>query len=400
MNRRRQVVGGIAGALGLSVIPSVRAQPSGTPIRIGASMALTGPLAATTLVHKVVAEISVEQLNKRGGLLGRPVQWTLLDDQSKPDVTRSLYERLLTVDKVDLILAPYGTGAILAAMPVAQRYGKLFIQGTFGLPHLAAYDMQFPASPIGPAPNKTVPPLVIDLLNTSRTPPKTMAVVTSKFPSAQFISAGMRDFAPTRGVTVPLYLEYEFGTRDYGPIAARIKEANADFLWVGSLGLESIQLLSALKALDYTPPRHFHLFAAPGALALAPEGANALGYTFFEEHPPFTSRPGVQEILPLWREKAKAAGIQYPFFDFQAAVMGSMWQMLEQAANGTKSIDDKRMATWLKANGADVMMGKLSFDGPNNHGTDGSAVRQVIDKRWTTVWPKQVAAPGVTANLP
>jgi len=397
MNKRRQVLLGLGS---LALTPSLSAQPKGTPIRVGATLALTGPLAATTLVHKVVAEIMVEQLNRKNGILGRPVEWILLDDQSKPEVTRTLYERLITVDKVDLILGPYGTGAILAAMPVAQRYGKLFIQGTFGLPHLASYDMQFPASPIGPAPNKTAPPKLLDLLAASRTPPRTIAVVTSKFPSAQFISSGMRDIAPTRGLKVPLFLEWEFGTRDYGPIASRIKEANADMLWVGSLGLESNQLLAALKAIDYTPPRHFHLFAAPGPLALAPEGQNALGYTFFEEHPPFTSRPGVQEILPLWRERAKAAGIQYPFFDFQAAVMGAMWQMLEQAAAATKSIDDKRMAAWLKANEVDTMMGRLRFDGPNNHGPDLSGVRQVIERRWLTMWPSEIAAPGVKVNLP
>jgi branched-chain amino acid transport system substrate-binding protein len=400
MNRRRQVLGGMAGAAALSLVKPLRAQPKGNPIRVGATLALTGPLAATTLVHKVVAEIMVEQLNKKNGILGRPIEWILLDDQSKPEVTRSLYERLLTVDKVDLILGPYGTGAILAAMPVAQRYGKLFIQGTFGLPHLGNYEMQFPASPIGPQPNKTAPPKLLDLLATTRTPPKTMTVVTSKFPSAHFIAAGMRDIAPTRGLKVPLYLEWEFGTRDYGPIASRIKEANADCLWVGSLGLESVQLLSALKAIDYTPPRHFHLFSAPGPLALSPEGQNALGYTFFEEHAPFTSRPGVQEILPIWRERAKAAGIQYPFFDFQAAVMGAMWQMLEQAATATKSLDDKRMAAWLKANQVDTMMGRLSFDGPNNHGPDLSGIRQAVDRKWLTVWPSEIAAPGIKANLP
>lgn len=400
MNKRREVLAGIAGAAALSLIKPLQAQPKGTPIRIGATLALTGPLAATTLVHRVVAEIMVEQLNKKNGILGRPIEWILLDDQSKPEVTRSLYERLITVDKVDLILGPYGTGAILAAMPVAQRYGKLFIQGTFGLPHLANYEMQFPASPIGPAPNKTAPPKLLDLFAASRTPPGTIAVVTSKFPSAQFISAGMRDIAPTRGLKVPLYLEWEFGTRDYGPIASRIKEANADCLWVGSLGLESNQLLAALKAIDYTPPRHFHLFSAPGPLALAPEGHNALGYTFFEEHPPFTSRPGVAQVLPLWRERAKAAGILYPYFDFQAAVMGAMWQMLEQAATATKSIDDKRMAAWLKANEVDTMMGRLRFDGPNNHGPDLSGIRQAIDRKWLTVWPNEIAAPGVKPILP
>src|SRR6185503_7516089 len=138
----------LGAVLAVALAVSATAAPSGPPIKIGGTLALTGPLAATALLHKITAEIYVEELNKSNGLLGRPVEWILLDDQSKPEVTRTLYERLITVDKVDLILGPYGTGAILAAMPVAQRYGKLFIQGTFGLPHLASYDMQFPASPI------------------------------------------------------------------------------------------------------------------------------------------------------------------------------------------------------------------------------------------------------------
>ena len=79
--------------------------------------------------------------------------------------------------------------------------------------------------------------------------------------------------------------------------------------------------------------------------------------------------------------------------------MGTMWQLLKAAANGTKSIDDRKMAAWLKANTVDMMMGRINFNGPYNHGTDGSAIRQVIDKSWTVVWPKEVAAPGIKAVL-
>jgi len=95
------------------------AEPSGQPIRVGGSIALTGPLASTGLVHKLGADIFIEQINKGDGLLGRPVEWVLLDDQSKPDLTRTLYERLITADKVDLLIGPYATGSILSAMAVA-----------------------------------------------------------------------------------------------------------------------------------------------------------------------------------------------------------------------------------------------------------------------------------------
>src|ERR1700688_3179105 len=104
---RRDVMAGIAGAASLAVARVARAQaPSGTPIRIGQTLSLTGPFAQTGLVHQIVSEIYVEELNKGGGLLGRPVEYVLLDDQSKPDVARTLYERLVTSDKVDFILGP------------------------------------------------------------------------------------------------------------------------------------------------------------------------------------------------------------------------------------------------------------------------------------------------------
>ena len=131
---RRDVFAGLAGLASLGVAGVAHGQASGTPIKIGQTLSLTGPLAQTGLVHKLVSEIYVDQINAKGGLLGRPVQYILLDDQSKPDVARTLYERLITSDKVDLILGPYGTAAILAAMGVAARYKKVFIQNTMGVP--------------------------------------------------------------------------------------------------------------------------------------------------------------------------------------------------------------------------------------------------------------------------
>ena len=129
----------VAGLLVLALTIPVTAAPSGQPIRIGGTLALTGPLAPTALLHKIAGEVYIDELNKANGLLGRPVEWVLLDDQSKPDLTRSLYEKLLTVDKVDLLMGPYATSGILAAMSVAQRYNKVFIHHSFGMPHLAKY---------------------------------------------------------------------------------------------------------------------------------------------------------------------------------------------------------------------------------------------------------------------
>ncbi|MET0542093.1 MAG: ABC transporter substrate-binding protein, partial [Variovorax sp.] len=164
MDRRSFVAAaGSIGALGASSLlgGNAVAQPAGAPIRIGGTLALTGPLSATGLVHKLTGEIYVEGLNKRGGLLGRPVEWVLKDDQSKPDLARTLYEQLVTSDKVDLLIGPYATGNILSAMGVAQRYNKTLVHHTFGIPNLAKYEQQFPAWSIGPDPEKTLPALVL-----------------------------------------------------------------------------------------------------------------------------------------------------------------------------------------------------------------------------------------------
>ena len=157
-----------AAALVLSAASLAQSSP---PVRIGSTLALTGPLSATALTHKLVGEIYIDQLNKRGGLLGRKVEWIVLDDQSKPDVARTLYEQLVTSDKVDLLMGPYATGAILSAMGVAQRYNKVLVHHTFGIPSLAKYDMQFPAWSLGADPGNTVNNTLFDALAASPKPP-------------------------------------------------------------------------------------------------------------------------------------------------------------------------------------------------------------------------------------
>jgi branched-chain amino acid transport system substrate-binding protein len=394
----RHLVGGIAAlACALAVVAgTASAAPSGPPIRIGSTLALTGPLASTALVHQLVGDIYVEQINKKNGLLGRPVEWIVKDDQSKPDLARTLYEQLITVDKVDLLMGPYATGAILSAMGVAQRYNKVLVHHTFGIPSLAKYDAQFPTWSLGADPAATFPNTLFDALATTPKPPKTVAIVTSKFPSVHFMSLGAREAVKKRGLQEVVFLEWDFGNRDFGAIAARVKDANPDLVWVGAIGLEGNQLLDAMKKIDYTPPLHFYMYPAPGPMAQAPEAKNALAATIFEEHAPYLNNPGAAEFVKLFNERAAKAGLPYTAVETQAAASYSAWQVLDAAVTATKSLDDKVLAEWLRKNKVDTIQGKLRFDGPSNYGDDLMAVKQVQNGRWVTVWPKSVAAPGAT----
>jgi ABC-type branched-subunit amino acid transport system substrate-binding protein len=383
------------GILFLFTMGSAAAATSGPPLRVGGTLALTGPLAQTGAVHKIVGDLFVDQINKGNGLLGRPVEWVLLDDQSKPDLARTLYERLITVDKVDLLIGPYATGAILAAMAVAERHNRVLVHHTMGIPKLAKYERQFGTTASGLEPEITFPNALFEGLAASDKPPKTFAIVTSKFPSVHFMSVGAREQALKRGLKDVLYLEFEFGARDFGPIAARIREADPDFLWLGTIGLESISIMDALKKLNYKPKNHFHLYPTSGPLATYPDGNLALSWTTFEPVPPYTNSPVAAEFAKAFHERATKAGIAYPEADNQAGNSYSAWQVLAAAVNNAKSLDDNVLTKWLRTNKVDTVNGLMRFDGQLNQGDSLVRVRQVQGGKWVPVWPKELATPGM-----
>ena len=380
-----------ASTVAMVALPAGAQAPSAAPLKVGSTLALTGPLSSTALTHKLVGEIYVEQLNARGGLLGRKVEWLLKDDQSKPELARTLYEQLITSDKVDLLMGPYATGAILSAMGVAERYNKVLIHHTFGIPSLSKYDYAFPAWSIGSDPGTTVPNTVFDALAASPKPPKTIAIVTSKFPSIYFLSQGAREVAKKRGLQEVLYLEWDFGNRDFGPIAARIKDAKPDLVWMGDIALEGNMLLDAMKKIDYAPPLHFHTYPAPGPMTQSPEGNRALSLTIFEEHAPFTTYPGAAAFLKVFKERATKLAMPYTSVEVQAAASYTAWQILEAGVRGANSFDDRKIGIWLKKNKVQTIHGNLRFDGIGNYGDDLMKVKQVQNGNWVVVWPKQFA---------
>jgi ABC-type branched-subunit amino acid transport system substrate-binding protein len=384
-----------AGLLLPAVAPLARAQPaSGKPITVGSTISLTGPLAGTAIMHRIAGEIFIELLNRRGGLLGRPVEWIVRDDQSRPDLARTLYEQLVTSDKVDLLMGPYATANSISAIGVAQRYNKVLITNSFGIPSLAKYDMHFPAYVMGHDPGTTVPTTILEALQAGGAMPRTVALVSSKFPSVQFLSAGAREVFRKRGLQEKLWLEWDFGTREFGPIANRLKEAAADFVWLGTIGPESMQLLDAMSKIDYRPRLHFHLYPTPGPMAQSPLGANALSVTTFEQHPPFTGNAAYAEAIRIYNERAARANLPDTSFELQPANAYTGWQVLEAGVKGAGSLDDKRIAEWLKKNRVDTIIGNLRFDGPNNYGDDLNRVKQVQGGKWIVIHPKEWALPG------
>ena len=120
---------GLALIIGFALISGASAQ-SGNPIRIGMSLALTGAGGVTSKVINTALEIWRDDVNAKGGLLGRPVELVIYDDQSAPANVPNIYTKLIRVDKVDLLLGPYGTNFVAPAMPTIIQNNKMTISFT------------------------------------------------------------------------------------------------------------------------------------------------------------------------------------------------------------------------------------------------------------------------------
>src|ERR1700726_3063717 len=192
-----------AAAVAILLTPAKAQAPSGQPVTIGFSMALTGPLAANGKQALLGMKIWEEEVNAKGGLLGRPVKLVYYDDQSNPANVPGIYTKLIDIDKVDLLISSYGTNLVAPAVPVAISHNRLF----FGLFALAAnekfhYPRYFSMLPFGPTPVKTFAEGYFDLAAAQNPKPKTVAIVNTDAEFQHKAAESARGHAKRTGIEI------------------------------------------------------------------------------------------------------------------------------------------------------------------------------------------------------
>jgi branched-chain amino acid transport system substrate-binding protein len=381
--------------------PSAVAPPSGEPIVVGGTLSLTGAFGATGIIHKIAGEQFVATLNANGGLLGRPVEWEPLDDESDGEKVTTLYEQLISQDNVDLIMGPYGTPNILPAMGVAERHGFVLPQHTAVIAPLLTYECQFPAWSIGPTPNEYVPNLVLDALATLPEPPKTIAVVANQNGSTAFVANGVADdpndpdvknVAEGRGLTVVADIPYPPNTTDWAPIATQIRDANPDFVFNSAIGIDTVNLIQAMEQLDYRPPALFSLFPAPGPLLGVGEPAlGVLSLSLFEATDAAVAEAGpeIQAIVEEYEAAATAEDLPYTTWETQATASWTAWEILVAGVEAAGSLEHQAICDALHASGTETtFLGKLTFPPEdNNFWPPNQLVKQIQGSEWVPVWP-------------
>jgi branched-chain amino acid transport system substrate-binding protein len=393
-------------ASGGSPGPGGGEEPSGDPIVVGSTLSLSGAFAATGAIHRVAGEQFVEQLNENGGLLGRPVEWTVLDDESDQAQVTALYERLINQEQVDLIIGPYATPNIISAIAVAERYGYTIPQHTAVLAPLLNYDCQFPAWSIGPTPNEYVPEQLFDALETLPEPPQRIAILTNQNGSTDFVSYGSPDvdddpgavsIAEDRGLDVVLEVRYPPTTTDWAPIAAQVRDANPDFVLNDGLGVDPVNIIQAMEQLGYRPPMMFSLFPAPGPLLGLGEAADGLlSVSIFEPNEALLEEYGEEAtaIVDEFATRAAEADLPYTAFETQATASWNAWEILVDGVEGAGDIDQQAICDYLHEEGAETTFsGQLEFDPEVNNFWDSTqGLKQIQDGNWVMVWPEDRAA--------
>jgi branched-chain amino acid transport system substrate-binding protein len=334
------------------------------PIKIGFGMALTGPLAANGKMSLVAMQVWEDDVNAKGGLLGRPVKLVYYDDQSSPAQVPGIYAKLLDIDKVDLIVSGYASTQIAAAMPVAMQRKKLFISlfGT-GVNEVFEYAKYFSIFSNGPTPKPGLTRGFFKVAEAQQPKPQTIALAYADAEFGQNACEGARENSKTSGFKIIYDKSYPPSTADFTPIVRAIQAAHPDLLVICSYPLDSVGMVRAVKEVDFRPKMWGGAMIGLQATAFKTQlGPLLNGVVNFEAWLPVKSMqfPGSMELLAKYQERAKGAGTD-PLGYYAPVWAYAYLQVLGDAIVATKSLNDDVLADYIRKTSFATVVGDVKF---------------------------------------
>ena len=366
VTRRNALLGGTALAVGASTLPHVTMgqAPSGAPIRIGFSMALTGGLGPNGQSALLAQKIWEEDINKKGGLLGRPVQLIHYDDQTNPSTVPGIYSKLLDVDKVDVIIGGYGTNMIAPAMPIVIQRKKYFV-GLLGLAVNSEfnYPNYFCMIPSGPDPKAAFTEGFFELAAKQSPKPQTVAIAAADAEFARNAADGARTNAKKHGIKIVYDRNYPPPTTDFAPIVRAVQAVNPDLFVICSYPPDSVGMIRAINEVGLRPKMMgggmVGLQNASIKTALGPLLNGYVNYDFWLPVPKLMFE-GTKEMMDKYQSRAASAGVD-PLGYYMAPQAYSQMQVIEQAVRETKGTDDVKLADYTRKATFKTVLGDIKF---------------------------------------
>jgi branched-chain amino acid transport system substrate-binding protein len=362
MSFTRRKVLGVAGAAALTAaLPFRRARAQANTVKIGMSMPQTGSLGAGGQAALVALRMWVDEVNVRGGLLGKRVEFIVYDDQTNPANVPGIYTKLLDVDKVDLLIAPYGTVPTAPIMPMVKERKKLLMGNfSFQVNHKVQHDMWFNNSPWNDASSWSDGFIKAG----QKAGAKSIAVLAADQEFAQNLANGARTLAKKAGLKSVYDQNYPPTTTDFSSLIRAIRAAKPEMIFFMSYPNDSVAIVRAVNEIGVGSQVQIiggGMVGLQFTPIMASLGSLMNGFTNYNSYVPGMKYPGIDDFLKRYAARAKEAkvdplGFYLPPFNY------AIGQMLEQAVNGTKSIEDAKLAEYLRTHEMRTIVGPIKYD--------------------------------------
>ncbi len=380
--KRRTLLGGAMAAVVFGLATAAIAEDA--PIKIGMSMAQTGGLAAAGKSSLLGIQIWRDDINARGGLLGRKVELVVYDDKSSAAETPAIYAKLLDVDKVDILFAPYATVPTAPLLPLVKQRG-LLLMGNFSyqVNSKVHHDMWFNNAPWGPPDAQASEYLGIGKAAGG----KTIALLTADQEFAQNLAGNARDVAKKMGLNIVYDQSYPPTTTEFSSIVRALKEAKPDIVYIASYPPDSAGILRAVNEIgigDNVKLFGGGMVGLQNAAVMEGMGSLLNGVVNYNTWLPEKSMyfDGTKAYFETYAKRAVEAKVD-PLGFYISPYGYAMGQLLEQAVNATKSLDQKAIAKYLHEHEFKTIVGPIAFDADGEWKVGGTLMAQfhnVADK--------------------
>jgi branched-chain amino acid transport system substrate-binding protein len=338
------------------------------PIKVGVGRALTGAGAPAGKMLLAAIELWRDDINAKGGLLGRPVEVIHYDDQSAPSNVPGLYTKLISVDKVDLLLGPYATNFTAPAMPTIIQNKKMTISFTaIGINREYKYPKYFSMVPVGPDGARAFSKGFFELAMTQTPKPQTVAILAADAEFARSAADGAKEELKKHGLKLVYDQSYPPSTTDFAPVVRAVQAANADIVFVGAYPPDNVGIVRAANEVGLKPKMFggamIGMLITPIKVQLGPlTNGLVIGESFVPS--PKLQFAGLSELMTRYQAEApklKTDPLGYSFVPFGYAA----GQVIAQAVTETKSLDHDKLAAYMHNHSFKTVVGEISF------GTDG-----------------------------
>ena len=376
---KRLAPAALAGIVFASLPLPVAAQ---TPIKIGASMSVTGTYAKPGTYQKQGYDVCIDELNAKGGILGRKVELVIYDDQSNPATAVRLYEKLITEDKVDAVMGPYSSAVSEAVANVTEKYKKVMVAPLAATTSIFKKGRKYIFMVITPAENYLDG--LIDMA--AKRGLKTVAIINEDtlFPKAS--AAGTAEAAKKKGMQVVLQEAYPKGNTDFSALLVKIKAVNPDVIAAGTYFDDAVAITRQMKELNVNP-KMFGLTVGgdlPEFYDLLKQNAEYIyGSTQWDESLPY---PGQKEFLAAYKAKFKG---QEPSYHTAAGYAGCL--IYAEAVKKAGTLDADKVRDQLLKMEIKTAFGEYKVEPDGFQIAHKMVMLQWQDGKRIVVWPDDLS---------